>query len=96
MTQEVASTAYDGNATATVYTGKSKVYTVVLTPAAAVATLVLQDGGAGGIVKARLQAAASGASVPLVLPAPFQCNTDIYITLTGAGATYNVYHRPNG
>lgn len=93
--QEVASTAYDGSATAQVYNGKSKVYTIVLTPAAALSTLVLRDGGAGGVVKARLQAAASGSSVPLNLKAPFQCKTDIHVTLTGAGATYNVYHRPN-
>jgi hypothetical protein len=57
----------------------------VLTPAAAVSTLVVRQGGAGGTVILTLQAAANGGSVQ----ARFEglgYSGQLHATLTGAGA----------
>jgi hypothetical protein len=58
----------------------------LLTPAAAVATLVVRDGGAGGTVKAELQAAANGSTVEVSVPGGEAFGTDCHATLGGAGA----------
>lgn len=84
----------DGSATETVYTGKAKVYGITLTPAAAVSTIVVRDGGGSGAVKRRVQAPANGESVHITFPAPLTFNTDIHVTLTGAGAFYHIDYRP--
>jgi hypothetical protein len=68
--------------------GKS-VLSVVLSPAAAVSTLELRDGGSGGTIRLKLQAAANGTS-------PVWTSGDdqgvkfygvLHATLTGASAT---------
>lgn len=61
---------------------------VTLTPAAALATAVVRTGGASGTVLARLQAAASGASVEFSAKAEhgILARDGIHVTLSGAGA----------
>lgn len=59
--------------------------TVVLTPAAAIATLVLRENGSAGAIILSLQAAASGGSV--VLPAcDLAYSGQLHATVGGAGA----------
>lgn len=65
---------------------------VVLTPAAAVSTLILYDNtAASGTILAQLQAAASGASAVLS-DLNVRCSVGIYAAITGAGATAVVYY----
>lgn len=76
-TGDVAAAGSGGNARA--------LYSVVLSPAAAVAALDLRD-GSGGSVIATLQAAANGGSVVWRLGGvPFA--SAIHATLSGAGAS---------
>lgn len=68
---------------------------LVLTPAAALSTLVLREGGSGGSILVTLQAAASGNSVTI------PCEDDsgdggmvysgqLHVTLTGTGAVATI------
>jgi len=85
----------DTAATGTVSATKALVRSVTLTPAAAVATLVLRDGGAGGTVLLRLQAAANGNSQTWGDgESVLVCATDIHVTIGGAGANVNVGYQP--
>jgi hypothetical protein len=60
---------------------------VVLTPAAAVATLVLREGGSGGRILYQLQAAANGNSVTLDMgDDPDIISGQLHATIGGAGA----------
>lgn len=59
---------------------------IVLTPAAATATLTLREGGSGGTVIMVLQAAASGNSVVSEIP-PLVYAGQLHATLAGAGAS---------
>ena len=58
---------------------------VVLTPAAAVSTLVLREGGSGGTIIAAFQAAASGNSVA-VEASTLVYSGQLHATLSGSGA----------
>lgn len=83
-------------ATGTVVAGQARVRKVVLTPAGAVATLILRDGGAAGTVMANLQAAANGNSVVLDLnECGVQFSTDVHATIAGLGAQADVYYTEN-
>lgn len=73
------------SATGDVITGVHRLYGVVLTPAAAVATLEIRDGSSGTVLLT-LQAAASGSSVTPELGGCVQFATAIHATLSGAGA----------
>ncbi len=68
------------------------VHSVVLTPAAATATLVVRTGGASGTIKLTLQAAADGPSA--VWSAGHDAGAlfpnGVHVTLTGAGALVDV------
>lgn len=61
--------------------------TVVVTPAVALATVVVRSDGATGTIIATLQAGASGASVPY---GPFHFDGQLHLTITGVGASANV------
>lgn len=73
-------------ATGTVKASEARVKKVLLTPAAAVSTLVLRDGGAGGTVKLEMQAAANGQTVEVTLEDGEGFGTDVHATLAGLGA----------
>lgn len=60
----------------------------VLTPAAAVATAVVREGGSGGTIVLSLQAAANGASVVVPIPCVI---ANPHVTLGGAGALFTAY-----
>jgi hypothetical protein len=60
----------------------------VLTPAAAVATAVIREGGSGGTIVMSLQAAASGASVVVAFADPMVI-ADPHVTLGGAGVLFS-------
>lgn len=62
---------------------------VSLSPAAAVSTLTVREGGATGTIRLVLQAAASGATVERLLDNVVFA-TGVHITLAGAGATATV------
>jgi len=85
------------SATGNVTTTQTSIRTVVLTPAAAVATLVLRDGGSGGTVILNLQASANGDSVVCNfqdddLPVPtVTSGVGLHATLGGAGAVADIY-----
>lgn len=67
---------------------------IVLTPAAAVATLVLREGGSGGNIIWSLQAAASGSSVILDFSSDIDggsiASGQIHATLGGVGAVATI------
>lgn len=73
-------------ATGTVKATGTIVKKLIVTPAAAIVTIVLRDGGAGGTVKMDGQAAASGQTVDLDFIEGITFSTDIHATVTGAGA----------
>lgn len=59
---------------------------VTLTPAAALSTAVVREGGSGGSIIAAIQAAASGSSFTLWLKGATYSG-QLHVTLTGSGAT---------
>jgi len=66
---------------------------VLLTPAAAAATVIVYDNlTQGGTVVASLSATANGQSVIWFPTLPVQCNTGVSVTVTGAGATAVFYY----
>lgn len=74
-------------ATGTVKATGGVVKQVIVTPAAAIVTLVLRDGGAGGTTKLEAQAAASGGTVQINMANDgLIFSTDVHATITGAGA----------
>lgn len=62
---------------------------VVLTPAAAVSTLTLKEGGSGGATILILQAAANGGSV-VVEVCSLAYSGQLHATLSGTGATATI------
>jgi hypothetical protein len=72
-------------ATGDIHSGPAVIHGVTLTPAAAVATAVIREGGAGGTVVLSLQAAANGGSVVVPLCLSIQ---NPHLTLAGAGALF--------
>jgi hypothetical protein len=73
-------------ATGDISVGPATLHRVVLTPAAAVATAVIKEGGSGGTTVMALQAAANGNSV--VVEGPFFIQ-DPHVTLGGAGVLFS-------
>ena len=77
---------------ALVKSGPGRIAAVVLTPAAAVASLILYDNtSAAGNIVATLQAAANGNSVVLSLPGAISFTKGLYADIGGSGATAYVY-----
>lgn len=74
-------------ATGDVVTGSTFVHSIVLTPAAAVATLEIRDGAAGA-VRVKLQAAANGNSATWTSGdhEGVLFSSTVHATLSGAGA----------
>jgi hypothetical protein len=68
------------------------IFDVVLTPAAADATLTLKDGPSGAIVLT-LFAKATTNSLPFNSTKGLQCSTEIYYILAGAGALADVSYQ---
>ena len=62
---------------------------IVLTPAAAVATAVVREGGSGGTIILALQAAANGASVQHLFRGLAYAG-QLHVTLAGAGVQATV------
>ena len=73
------------SATGDIAVGPAMLHGAILTPAAAVATAVIREGGASGNIRVSLQAAANGSSVVVPLHMPIQ---DPHVTLGGAGALF--------
>lgn len=67
---------------------------VVLTPAAATATLIIYDNPStnSGTVLCKLQAAADGGSVQFAPPKSWKASTGIYAAITGTGANATVLY----
>lgn len=63
-----------------------QLYSITLTPAAALSTLVLREGGASGTIIAALQAAASGNSVQARFDGMAYAG-QLHATLSGASAS---------
>ena len=69
-----------------IYTGQAVVSLANLTPAAAVATLIIYDGTSTSDPKVlTLQAATSGSSVNAA-GARIRCKTGVFVAVTGVGA----------
>lgn len=69
-------------------TGEVCASQIILSPAAAVATAEIKEGGTGGTVVLTLQAAANGGSV--VVSGPIRIRDPYLSTLSGAGASLSV------
>lgn len=65
------------------------VFSVVLTPASALSTLVLREGGSGGSVILAVQAAASGSSVQHTFEG-LNYTGQLHATLSGSGAVATI------
>ena len=65
--------------------GPAMLHGAILTPAAAVATAVIREGGSGGTIVMSLQAAANGSSVVIEPHMPIR---DPHLTLGGAGGLF--------
>jgi hypothetical protein len=74
-------------ATGDITAGPAVLYGFVLTPAAAVATAVIREGGSGGTIRMALQAAANGGSVVVAFAVPMTL-IDPHVTLSGVGALF--------
>ena len=72
--------------TADISVGPATLHRLVLTPAAAVATAVIREGGSGGTIVMALQAAANGGSVIFEGPITIM---DPHVTLGGAGVLFS-------
>lgn len=78
------------SATGTFKATMTQVKSVVLTAAAAAATLVLRDGGAGGVIRLTLGAPV-GASVQARFDFdPVTFGTDVHATIGGAAAVADI------
>jgi hypothetical protein len=73
-------------ATGDVAVGPAVIHGLILTPAAAVATAVLREGGVSGAIRVSLQAAANGPS--LVVDAGSMPIRDPHVTLAGVGVNF--------
>lgn len=73
-------------ATGDISVGPATIYGFVLTPAAAVATAVIREGGSGGTIVMSLQAAANGSSAIVMFPMSI---ADPHVTLAGAGVLFS-------
>ncbi len=78
------------NATGTFKATKTRVKKVILTAAAAAATLVLRDGGAGGTVRLTLGAAIGTSAIMNYDSDPLGFGTDVHATIGGAGAVADI------
>jgi hypothetical protein len=79
------------SATGTFKADFTQVKFIMLTPAAATATLVVRDGGAGGTTRVSMQALTSGGSVSIgPFPDPITFATDVHCTIGGAGALVDI------
>lgn len=66
---------------------------VVLTPGAAVATVIIKDGSAG-VTKMTLQAITNGISAVAYFVDGIAFSTSLNITITGAGAKVYLVYKP--
>ena len=74
-------------------TKPASVFSVILTPAAALATAVIRTNGASGTIKATLQAPASGGSAVWTSGDSNNgvlYNKGVHVTITGAGALVDI------
>ena len=80
--------------TGTVRSGATRVCSILLTPAAVDTTVIVRDNGVAGTIRASLAAVANGSSVFWESDLGIVFNTDVHVTLTGAGVAVCVGWTP--
>lgn len=80
-------------ATATAFSGRTRLKGVVVTPGSAAGTVVIRDGGASGSVIFSTATTAAGTPFNVVIPGEgVLCLTDIHVTVSGAATTAVVFY----
>jgi len=79
--------------TGTLHNGRAKVYAYLVFGGSAASSGILRNGGAGGVIKGRLNAPIADSRV-VSLRKPVVFGTDIHVTVDGTGAVVGVYYRP--
>ena len=81
------------SATATVFSGRTRLKGVLVTPGSTAGTVVVRDGGASGTTIFSTATLASGTPFSMLIPGEgVLCLTDIHVTITGTATTAVVYY----
>ena len=81
------------SATATAFSGRTRLKSVFVTPGSAAGTVVIRDGGSGGTTLFSTATLASGTPFNVVIPGEgVLCLTDLHVTLSGTATTAVVFY----
>jgi hypothetical protein len=81
------------SATATVFSGRTRLKGVLVTPGSTAGTVVVRDNGASGTTIFSTATLASGTPFSVLIPGEgVLCLTDIHVTITGTATTAVVYY----
>ena len=81
------------SSTATVFSGRTRLKGLLVTPGSAAGTVVVRDGGASGTTLISTATLASGTPFNVVIPGEgVLCYTDLHVTVTGAATTATVFY----
>lgn len=81
------------SATATVFSGRTRLKGVLVTPGSTAGTVVIRDGGGSGTIIFSTTTLASGTPFSLLIPGEgVLCVTDLHVTVSGTATTAVVYY----
>ncbi len=81
------------SSTATVFSGRTRLKGLLVTPGSAAGTVVVRDGGASGTTLISTATLASGTPFSLLIPGEgVVCHTDLHVTVSGAATTATVFY----
>jgi hypothetical protein len=81
------------SSTATVFSGRTRLKGLLVTPGSAAGTVVVRDGGASGTTLISTATLASGTPFSLLIPGEgVVCYTDLHVTVSGAATTATVFY----
>ena len=81
------------SATATVFSGRTRLKGVLVTPGSTAGTVVIRDGGGSGTTIFSTTTLASGTPFSLLIPGEgVLCVTDLHVTISGTATTAVVYY----
>jgi hypothetical protein len=81
------------SATATVFSGRTRLKGVLVTPGSTAGTVVIRDGGGSGTTIFSTTTLASGTPFSLLIPGEgVLCVTDLHVTVSGTATTAVVYY----
>jgi len=80
-------------ATATAFSGRTRLKSIFATPGSAAGTVVVRDGGSSGAVLFSTATLASGTPFNVLLPGEgILCLTDLHVTVSGTATTAVVFY----